>query len=338
MSDPLQEWGAARALRAPSPAEAQELVARARRRRWVRRVGPVCVLALAVALLWVGLRPGKEVGTAPEPPAVAEVAPAGPEVLADGTHHLDGDVLEVEGVVEVLGGRLALTRGRVTVTAHPRAEAPLEVVAGSWSVRVVGTVFTVVRDPFEVAVAEGIVEVVRGEDQWRLGAGQRFADGRVVRPRPAPPAVPELAELRAQVLRGEVEGARAGLARRLDVHPDDHEAWALLAQVHTREGHRDEALVAWSRVVDLGGRPAQRARYESAVLLEDRPAEAVPLLRAFLETPDPLAAEARLRLGQALLDLGDASGARAELEAVAAEHPGTRPASKAAQILADLEP
>jgi hypothetical protein len=78
---------------------------------------------------------------------------------------------------------------------------------------------------------------------------------------------------------------------------------------------------------------AQRGRFEASVLLEDRPADAIPLLVTFLATPDPLRAEALLRLGRAQVAVGDRDAARATLSDLVAAHPGTGPAELGRQLL-----
>ncbi|MEQ1565171.1 MAG: tetratricopeptide repeat protein, partial [Myxococcota bacterium] len=160
------------------------------------------------------------------------------------------------------------------------------------------------------------------------------------RPRPArtgrpppPPALPEVEALRQQVLGGDRQGARAGLHQRLAARPGDADAWTLLAQLEARDGRPDDAVAAWREVIARGSpAAAQRARFEAAVLLERRPAEVIPLLEVFLASPDPLAAEAGLRLGRARLAVGDREGAVRALEQVAREHPGTGPAAEALQL------
>lgn len=338
----LQEWGASRRMPDPSPAEAARLVARARNSRWrwvpwlLLPVVPAGMVAVAAAVvlaivLWRGPVPG----ALPPAPEIAEIAPP---VLGTGTHALGADEIEVAGAVvarrEALRTILDLQEGAVTVHAAKRAPGEqLVVVSEEWSVAVVGTRFTVVRDPFSVVVAEGVVTVGRGEEQWTLRAGDRFERGRPVRPA-APP--PELSELRRQLLAGDSEGARAGLGKRLSHDPGDTAAWTLLGQLEARAGRRDEAVAAWHQVIARGApAEAQRGRFEAAVLLEDRPSEVVPLLRAFLTTPDPLSAEARLRLGRAELAVGDPA-ARQTLEQLVRSHPGTGPAEIARGLLGSL--
>jgi TolA-binding protein len=71
--------------------------------------------------------------------------------------------------------------------------------------------------------------------------------------------------------------------------------------------------------------------------LEEQPSRAIPYLEAFLSTPDPLEAEARLRLAKALHSLGKIGEARLQLEQITSAHPGTGAAKKAKKMLADLK-
>lgn len=338
----LQDWGDARRMPDPSPAEARRLVARAEQggRRWLwwllLPVVPVGLVGLAAAIaltvLWWRWPAPDGVPT----PSIADVAPP---VLGTGSHPIGDDRIEVDGAVVARReeGRtiLELRQGAVTVQAAARAPGEqLVVVADGWQVTVVGTRFTVIRDPFLVDVAEGVVDVGHGETRWTLRAGDRFEGGRPIRRPTSLPPLPELTALRKALLAGDTDGARAGLQTRLARDAADVGAWTLLGQLEARAKRRDEAVAAWTQVV-AHGKPAeaQRARFEAAVLLEDRPSDVVALLRAFLATPDPLAAEAGLRLGRAELAVGETDAGRRTLESVVREHPGTGPAEAAQALL-----
>lgn len=341
----LRAWGESRRMPDPSAAEARRLVERASSRSWrwvlwllVPAVPGGMVLVAAAALLVVWWRwpsPPTEVPA----PEVAVVVP-GPDLLGSGAHTVGADEVVVDGEVAASHepGRSVLALQRGTVTVHAAKRAPgeaLVVVSEDWTVLVVGTRFTVVKEPFAVHVVEGVVAVQRGDDRWTLRAGDHFERGHL-RPK-ATVVLPELSDLRRQLLGGDPDGARVGLGKRLAADPDDAAAWTLLAQLEARTGQRDPAVAAWREVVARGtAAEAQRARFEAAVLLEDRPADVVPLLTAFLASPDPLAAEARLRLGRAQLAVGDGAAARVTFEQVVADHPGTGPAEIAQQLLLTL--
>jgi hypothetical protein len=344
--DDLQRWGASRQMPAPSPAEARRLVARASSRSWwwlgwlVLPVVPgglvlaASAAALALALSWSTSTP--EVSVPEVAPAVIAEDP-GPPRLGPGTHVLGTDEVAVDGEVVVAerGDATVLDLARGTVTVHAARRAPgasLRVVSEDWTVVVVGTRFTVVRAPFSVEVTEGVVEVQRGADRWTLRAGDHFEDGHL-RAKPVAP-LPALPDLRTQLLRGDAVGARTGLGQRLAADPDDTGAWTLLAQLEARAGQREPAVAAWREVIGRGTlAEAQRGRFEASVLLEDRPADAIPLLVTFLATPDPLRAEALLRLGRAQVAVGDRDAARATLSDLVAAHPGTGPAELGRQLL-----
>ena len=187
-------------------------------------------------------------------------------------------------------------------------------------------------------MVEGVVAVV-GDSEWTVRAGERFEHGALVAgPRAEPSRVHTIAPLRRLVLSGDEAGARAGIRKRLRMAGDEADAWVLLAQLETRSGHIDEAVSAWREVIALDGASAQQARYEAALLLLDQqPTQAIPLLRSFLEQADPLAAEARLRLGRALLAVGDQQEARVTLRAVVDGHPGTSAAVGAARLLRQID-
>lgn len=341
----LKDWADHRVAPAPSPSDVDQLMRRAAGRRWLwwlwvpATFGAAFMVLLAVGVAVLAWPEPDRVVVSPLPPPVV------PEAVAMWTGHVeeDGDVFDIEGTLTPQGtdaARVLTLEGVVRVEAVSRsADQALVIGARDWRVRVVGTRFTVVSEPFSVAVEEGKVAVtdLAGQGPWVLEAGDRFENGVVVRepapavPVPAPRALPTLAALRAHVVAGRLDEARGGLNARLAEDPSELEAWSLLARLEARAGQRAAAADAWEQLVQRGdGATAQRARYEAAVLREEAgtPRRAIPLLRAFLEHADPLAPEARLRLGRALLAVGDASG-RTELERVVRDHPGTAAAQAA---------
>jgi hypothetical protein len=270
--------------------------------------------------------------------------------LLPGRHQIQEDVVEVldggQVMALALAGtsgpdahtRLRLDRGSARFEVAPReGGATFSVEAGEHRVRVVGTSFEVVLDPFEVRVSSGVVEVLHAAMQWTLGAGDRFANGQLYKAlkSPATPSLPALDALRGLVLAGDLDGAQTGLAARLAVQPLDVDAAILAAQVETKLGQAEEAVRHWEQVIAHGSATQiQRAHYEAAVLLMDAPGEAVGHLRTFLRTPGPLSADARLRLGKALLAQGEEAQARAEFERLIQDHPGSTPAQVARELLA----
>lgn len=347
LDDELADYASRRQAPAPTPAEAQALVAHASSGPpwlWLGLgAGLVSIAAMALTIVIIGLSwaPAEvpaPIATLPEetaqPSPSPRQAPPEPRILATGRHSLDADVLTVQGQVIVPPAAAGvvtarLERGQVEVQAAPRAPGEsLVIEAGAHRVRVVGTRFTVTREPFTVDVVEGIVQVTGPDLDLRLEAGQRFP-----RPDPGPRAVvPGLDVLRGAVLRGDPQSAREGLRARLELDPTEAASWELLARLETREGQTEAAADAWRAVIAHGGSSsAQRARFEAALLLLDpQPVEAIGLLQAFLAAePGALAPEARLHLATAQFNSGDAAAAQTTLRVLIADHPGTSAAAQA---------
>ena len=348
----LQDWAAHRRAPDPTHAEAQALVAAAKRRqpspiRWRAPVlVPVLALAAAALLaLFVQSEPApvvEEVAVAPTPVEEPAPEPAEPEWLPEGTHALGLDTLAVaEGarvavVDQGLATRLTLEEGTIEATVSPRQpEERFSIAAGEYEVSVIGTRFTVVREPFSVSVTEGVVEVRKGigEQVWRLLAGDRLVGDRVLRPERPAASVPSVSSLRRQIRDGDLDAARSGLKARLEQEPTDASSWELLARLEQKAGADASAIAAWRAVTEHGSiRQSSRARYELAILLDD-PVEVESLLRAFLPSAGPLEADARLRLARALRAQGRDTEATEELQRIIAEHPGTAPAAEASTLL-----
>jgi hypothetical protein len=337
---------------APTQVEAQALVARARRRASPRSVAPLWgMLAVAAAaalfVLWPVQQPEPQVRPlAQVPPQAPQVVDAPSEVpalvvLSEGLHPMGSDEVQVgeRSRVAVLSGpdepdtRLEIEQGSAHFQVGKRADgASFTVVAAEHQVRVIGTRFEVVREPFSVEVRSGIVEVIRGAQRWTLKRGDRFAEGRVHSA--AEPELSSLDDLRALVLGGALEQARLGLSARIAQDAADVPAQILMAQLQAKRGDRAEAVKHWEQVIRRGkDGQAHRAHYEAAVLLLDKPAAAEPHLRAFLATPGPLAADARLRLGRVLLAQGKRTEGAQELERLILAHPGSTPARVARELL-----
>ncbi|MFK7926705.1 MAG: hypothetical protein AB8H79_00840 [Myxococcota bacterium] len=354
LDDELAEWAEQTRQPAPNRSEISALVARAEHRgsgRWALPIAlgatGLAALAALVALAVMPAQPPKDAPAVaieddrPEPSLVIEAPDR--RSLSAGQHALGGDQIEVaqDGFVEVIDGglatELALRTGQVTVHAAPRsAGESLSVTHDDWTVRVVGTRFMVVDDPFTVRVTEGVVRVTGPDTDTTLRAGDVLVEGQIQRAKPTriAPSLPPLSELKQLLLDGRSDAARQGLSRRLAASPNDVPAWTLLAQLEGRAGAPDAAVTAWREVISRGNKAeAQRARYEAAVILDGRPAEVVPLLTAFLADPGPLAPEAGVRLGRALLVLGRDAEAKARLQAVIDASPGTSSAREARALL-----
>lgn len=356
--DDLKTWGDSREGTPPTASEVDAFLARATAQR-TRQRGPhpgrvavgVGLALAAAAALWVLVGPPTPGPTGwtwtPQAPPVAQVDPP-PATLETGTHALDEDQVVVDPKSTVLAvrtgaeTRLQLTAGKVHATVAPRgSEGQFSIATEDYDVVVVGTRFSVQREPFEVRVLEGVVEVNRAADQrrWRVVAGEWFAGGVLHRPEtPAPEAAPPppLEDLRALVLDGQIDDARAGVMARLAVDPKDTAARRLLAQLEARDGRTEAAVAAWLALIETGEGPdAQTGRYEAARLLEGEPERVIPLLEAFLRAPHPLAGEARLRLANAHKARGDRAAERAVLEETARMHAGTATGAEAERRLGE---
>ncbi len=156
-------------------------------RRWWPALAAVAA-AGAIAAAVLATRP-----TAPPPPRTLVIA------ADDRGAHVDlGDaVIDAEPgtrfeVTRPDGGvRVALAVGAVALEVAPRrGRPPLWVVADDVTVRVVGTAFTVRRDPtVQVAVSHGVVQVERAGALVALRAGERWSSdaGVIAVAPPAPP-------------------------------------------------------------------------------------------------------------------------------------------------------
>lgn len=348
----LQDWAAHRRAPDPTQAEAQALVAAAKRRqpepvRWRAPVlVPVLALAAAALLaLFFQSAPApsvEEVAVTPTPVVDPVPEPVEPAWLPEGTHALGSDSLAVAADTRVAvvdqgpATRLTLEEGTIEATVSPRQpDERFSIAAGEYEVSVIGTRFTVVREPFSVTVTEGIVEVRKGigEQVWRLLAGDRLVGDRVLRPERRVVSVPSVSSLRRQIRDGDLDAARSGLEARLKEEPTDASSWELLARLEQKAGADATAIAAWRSVVAHGSvRQSSRARYELAILLDD-PVEVESLLRVFLSSAGPLEADARLRLARALRAQGRDTEATEELQRIIAEHPGTAPAAEASTLL-----
>jgi ferric-dicitrate binding protein FerR (iron transport regulator) len=171
-------------------------------------------------------------------------------------------------------------------------------------------------------------------------------------PPPLPPAArrpppssdpPGREQGRVLLLAGRLPEAETVLRGVLGREADDAEAWSLLADTLRKAGRHAEAVTAYARATSLAGPQANRARFLSATLLQDRlgrPAEAATLLRAYLSATSAetsLQAEALGRLGRAELAQGRRGEAERILRRLVRDHGGTAAAVQARQLLLGLE-
>lgn len=151
---------------------------RLERKRTVARVGrAVAAAGVLVALVFFGARTlrrldAPNVATSSTVAGAMELADGSRVELGPGAHaHVDATTLE-----EV---RVTLDDGKITIAAtHEPRRRSFTVLAGTHSVEVVGTRFSVERsgDDVVVAVTEGRVRVLRAGSPLRtVSAGERFA-------------------------------------------------------------------------------------------------------------------------------------------------------------------
>jgi tetratricopeptide (TPR) repeat protein len=314
--DDIKAWAKEeRSATAPSPAEAAELVTRARRPQfgWLT----IALPALGALLLLAVLLPGTP---APAPAELTAAPPAdqSPKTLAKtllevGETEIGGDrfTLAADSAAELVErgptARVALSRGSIEVKAAKRSPGEsLTITANDYQVQVVGTQFVVHADPFAIFVSEGLVRVADSSGgEWMLAAGEGFSKGKTIREKTIrektirektirektirEKGLPDIAIIRASILTDEFEAAREALEAHLVADEQRVDAWMLLAQLENRMGEVDAAVEAWDSVIEHGSsQQAQQGRYEAARLLEEQPRRALPYLEAFLSRPDSL--------------------------------------------------
>ncbi|MBX3272869.1 MAG: FecR domain-containing protein [Sandaracinaceae bacterium] len=175
--EPLDEaaWARVEARVLATPTVPTATPAPSARGRWLG--GAALAVAAAALVLGVWARLAVAPGDTARVTSIA--TDAAPSVVRLGEIRLDvapESELVAHGA-EANGVRLVLARGAVTCTVPPRAGRPPFVVeAGTVEVEVVGTRFTVRRDPeVEVEVERGSVRVRAAGGAHELGAGQRWS-------------------------------------------------------------------------------------------------------------------------------------------------------------------
>lgn len=173
-----------------APRFVERVEARARRRRAARGLGAIALAAAVAALAWLGT---SHEGAPPTATAPAVVPPVSPSVLrfADGSRatplgddtELYVDRVEPDAIV------LVLVRGAARFEVTPGLPRAFRVRAGSVTVSVVGTVFTVRREGAgaSVEVDEGRVRIDwAGGGHAEISAGEQGTYPIVEAPRPVP--------------------------------------------------------------------------------------------------------------------------------------------------------
>ncbi len=156
------------------------------------------------------------------------------------------------------------------------------------------------------------------------------------RPKPSK-SLGNRARWRKWILDGRYGEAERALVKHLQTHPRDEASWSLLADCHRKVHKWKAAVKAYKRITALGsGKAANSARFEAAVLLQDKlgnHSAAARLLSAYLETPMLLEADALVRLARAELNQGKTDSAIERLKKVIARYRGTSAAIRARRIL-----
>ncbi len=146
------------------------------------------------------------------------------------------------------------------------------------------------------------------------------------------------------ILRGEYDRAGVALEEYLKNSRGDAESWTLLADCRRKQGKWRESVEAYREVIKTGGaRAANRARFNAAILLQDRLGNhgaAARQLRAFLSEKDrsrTLEAEAMVRLARSHLHMGEDAQARQLLERVQAQYRGTSASIEAGRLSREID-
>jgi len=107
-----------------------------------------------------------------------------------------------------------------------------------------------------------------------------------------------------RLAKNDIAGSLSHLAKATEVAPDYYEAFYHLGVVEAKLGHRDEAMQAFHRAIELTGGHYAWAEFGVGFLLcqEGKPEEAEPIIRKGLEL-DESSPEGHVVLGMALLKL-----------------------------------
>jgi ferric-dicitrate binding protein FerR (iron transport regulator) len=246
--------------------------------------------------------PSEAQPAAMEPPRLPSPAPTPPREdrdsvmsLADGSRVLLEDGARVESQVQTdTLVDLAHHEGRVRYEVAPAPDRIFVVHAGSYQVRVLGTVFVMetAGDRLRIEVERGTVEVSGADRVLELGAGDRIDLPRHVVPEPTPTAPTNDAPARgttkargptASSLLAEADAARRSgrldeAAEVLEQLVRDHardprtpSAWFMLGRVRRQLGRHAEAARAFRSAWKAGPSPAlaEDARAEEAMSWRD---------------------------------------------------------------------
>ncbi len=146
------------------------------------------------------------------------------------------------------------------------------------------------------------------------------------------------------ILWGEYDRAGVALEEYLKNSRGDAETWTLLADCRRKQGKWRESVSAYRQVIQTGGsRAANRARFNAAILLQDKLGNhgaAARQLKTFLsekDRPRTLEAEAMVRLARCHLRMGENAQARKLLGQVQSQYRGTSAAIEAGRLSRELD-
>ena len=307
--------------------------------------------------------PAPELAPAPE----IEEAPAPTILHQEGQANVSAGYLEAQDRVVVEHGGVTIgLEGRLRIGDSLRLDAgavgvatttPVVLDVASLSVHGAAGRFGASRgEDLRVFVGEGSVEVRRSGQSWTVEAGQTLVSragevtvqelpqplerlvhagpwtGEVVEVEAVQPTTADLAALRSQLKRGEAEAVKEQLLAHLAEHPEDGEAWSLMAEARRALGETEAELDAWTRASRHAPRVlANEAHLEAARLADDE--VAVQHLEALLANePGGMEPEARLELGRKLVDMGDRRG-RNVLNQLIQRFPDSEAAKEARSLL-----
>jgi hypothetical protein len=340
---------------APAPVElpvdhlVEELLARPapKSRAWLAAAATMGAIAAAVTLV-----------------AFLHTSPAGPRVADPVTLTTTDTAMQFvvgeseltmapESRVVVIGDDehgvgVSLDRGTVTCEVAPRhGRPPFRVDAGDVHVRVIGTLFTVTRDPASVAVSHGVVEVtaaghvtvLHDGERWPAALGVQGAphlleghDGSVATATPASPKAKSGPGTRVHKAR---VGAAPGAPLASDAYDDEPPADDLPASANPAPVNPTPPAADAPAIPTTS--PAQQA-FEAATRSERvHPDRAATTYRQLAAGTSPWAPNALFALGRLELDRGHRSEAAELFRSYLARYPAGLNAADARELLRPLQ-
>lgn len=160
----------------------------------------------------------------------------------------------------------------------------------------------------------------------------------------APESRVDKAEILEAIAAGRFAAAQQTLEQALRARPRSGELWMLLGDCRRKSGNPKQAVQAYRQAIaHSGARPANRARFAAASLLQDRLGDAsgaARLLEKYLAQPKsskPLEAEAMIRLARALYARGSLARAQKICENILAKYRSDATAKQAHRLLEKID-